>query len=166
MANEAYVKTGTWYLVSGENSASYTLSMEGCANAAGRVSRQIDWGASPRPGMYQWTARCLWQGTSTQYGTLDLYVAAAEESAAAQIAGNLLQTESTLSDVDKRYNLMYIGSVVAEEATASVTFIAQGTFSFPFRYMTIVGYNAGGSTIGADKSNFRMYIAPYSWQGQ
>ena len=55
MANEIYLRKGTSKLVNGEAGANVAWSMEAVANAAGRVSAQIDWGAAPRPDWYEWS---------------------------------------------------------------------------------------------------------------
>lgn len=166
MANEAYIRKGTSKLVNGEAGADVALSMEGVANGAGRVSAQIDWGAAPRPGMYEWSCEVQWQATPTQGATLDLYVAGAPDGDSTQIDGDIGTSDAALGDVDMRYNLQYIGSVVSENAAASEKCVKSGTFTFTPRYMSIVGYNGGGAAINATDSNFRFNIIPVYWQGQ
>lgn len=166
MANEAYIRKGTSKLVNGEAGADVALSMEGVASAAGRVSAQIDWGAAPRPAIYEWSCEVQWQATPTQGGMLELYVAGAPDGDSTQIDGDVGTTDAALGDVDMRRNLRYIGCVVSENAAASEICVASGTFEFTQRYMSIVGYNGGGSTINATDSNFRFNIVPVYWQGQ
>lgn len=166
MANEAYIRKGTSKLVNGEAGADVALSMEGVASAAGRVSAQIDWGAAPRPAIYEWSCEVQWQATPTQGGMLELYVAGAPDGDNTQIDGDVGTTDAALGDVDMRRNLRYIGCVVSENAAASEICVASGTFEFTQRYMSIVGYNGGGSTINATDSNFRFNIVPVYWQGQ
>lgn len=166
MANEAYLRKGTSKLVNGEAGADVAFSMEGVANGAGRVSAQIDWGAAPRPGMYAWSCEVQWQATPTQGAALDLYVAGAPDGDSTQIDGDVGSTDAALGDVDMRYNLQYIGSVVSENAAASEKCVKSGQFSFDPRYMTVIGYNGGGASINATDSNFRFDIVPVYWQGQ
>jgi len=166
MANEAYIRKGTSKLVNGEAGADVALSMEGVASAAGRVSAQIDWGAAPRPAIYEWSCEVQWQATPTQGGMLELYVAGAPDGDSTQIDGDVGTTDAALGDVDMRRNLRYIGCVVSENAAASEICVASGTFEFTQRYMSIVGYNGGGATINATDSNFRFNIVPVYWQGQ
>jgi hypothetical protein len=164
MANQAYINKGTSKLVNGEAGADVAFSMEGVTTANGRVSAQIDWGALPRPAMYEWSCEVQWQATPTQGAVLELYVAGAPDADSTQIDGDIGATDAALGDVDMRRNLTYIGCVVSENATASEICVASGLFMFTQRYMSIVGYNAGGSTIHATDSAFRFNIVPVYWQ--
>ena len=166
MANEVYLRKGTSKLVNGETGADTAWSMEGVANAAGRVSAQIDWGAAPRPDEYEWSCEVQWQATPTQGAVLELYVAGAPDGDSTQIDGDVGSTDAALGDVDMRRNLKYIGCVVSENAAASEVCVASGRFRFTQRYMTLVGYNGGGATINATDSNFRFNIVPFYYQGQ
>lgn len=165
-AGDAYIKVGTSKLCNGEGTADVAFSMEGIATANGRVSAQIDWGASPRPAMYAWSCEVQWQATPTQGSTLDLYVAGAPDADATQVDGDIGTSDAALGDVDMRYNLQYIGSVVSENAAASEKCVKSGVFYFPQRYMSIVGYNGAGATTNATDSNFRFDIVPIYWQAQ
>jgi hypothetical protein len=166
MANEAYINKGTAKLVSGAAGADVAWSMEGVANAAGRVSAQIDWGTLPRPGRYEWSCEVQWQATPTQGGVLELYIATAPESDSTQIDGDVGATDAALGDADMRRNLRAIGAVVSENAAASEVCVASGEFNCTSRYMSIVGYNGAGATINATDTNFVFIIRPVYWQGQ
>lgn len=166
MANESYIRKGTSKLVGGEVGADVAMSMEGVGNGAGRVSAQIDWGAAPRPALYEWSCEVQWQATPTQGGVLELYVAGAPDGDNTQIDGDIGTTDAALGDIDMRRNLRPIGVVTSENAAASEICVASGTFEFTQRYMSIVGYNAGGASINATDTNFRFNIVPVYWQGQ
>jgi hypothetical protein len=166
MANEVYVTTGTALLFNGEVGANVAFSMEGVANASGRVSAQRDLGAAPRAYMYRWSCEVQWQATPTQYATLDLYIATAPDGDSTQIDGDVGASDAALGDVDMRYNLQYIGSVVSENAAASEICVASGVFECFARYISIVGYNGGGASINATDSNFRFNLQPIAYQQQ
>lgn len=166
MANEAYVSVGTSILFNGEAGAGTAFSMEGVANAAGRVSAQRDLGAAPRPYLFRWSCEVQWQATPTQGAVLELYVAGAPDTDATQIDGDVGSTDAALGDVDMRRNLKFIGAVVSENAAASEVCVASGIFEHYSRYISIVGYNAGGSSINATDSNFRFDLQPVAIQGQ
>jgi len=166
MANEVYIRKGTSKLVNGEAGADVALSMEGVANGAGRVSAQIDWGAAPRPSLYEWSCEVQWQPTPTQGAVLELYVAGAPDADNTQIDGDIGTSDAALGDVDMRRNLRYIGCVVSENAAASEICVSSGIFEFTPRYMSIIGYNGAGATINATDSNFRFNIVPVYYQGQ
>lgn len=166
MANETYLRKGTSKSVNGEVGAAAAFSVEGVANAAGRVSDQIDWGAAPRPDWYEWSCEVQFQATPTQGLGLELYVAGAPDGDSTQIDGDIGSTDAALGDVDMRRNLKSIGYVVSENAAASEKCVSSGIFQFTQRYMSIVAYNASGASVNATDSNFRFDIVPVYWQGQ
>jgi len=166
MANENYLNNGTAKLFNGEAGADVAFSMEGVANSAGRVSAQFDLGAAPRPYRFKWSCEVQWQATPTQGAVLELYVAGAPDADATQIDGDIGNADAALGDVDMRRNLKYIGCVVSENAAASEKCVASGEFEHHLRYISIVGYNAGGATINATDSNFRFDLQPWYDQGQ
>lgn len=166
MANEAYIAVGTSILFNGEAGADVAFSMEGVTNGNGRVSAQKDLGATPRPGLYRWSCEVQWQATPTQGAVLELYAAGAPDADSTQIDGDVGASDAALGDVDMRRNLRYIGCVVSENAAASEKCVASGEFEWPHRYISIVGYNAGGASINATDSNFRFDLTPISWQSQ
>lgn len=166
MSNEAYIRKGTSKLVNGEAGADVAWSMEGVATANGRVSAQIDWGATPRPSLYEWSCELQLQATPTQYAVVELYIATAPDADSTQIDGDVGSSDAALGDVDQRYNLTWIGNVVSENAAASEKCVASGLFSCTQRYMSIVGYNGTGATIDATDSNFRFNIVPVYYQAQ
>lgn len=166
MANEAYIKTGTALLISGASGADYAWSVEGVTNASGRVSAQIDLGASPRPGLYKWSCECQFQATPTQGLGLELYKAGAPDGDATQIDGDIGASDAALGDVDMRRNLKYVGYVVSENAAASEVCVASGVFEHADRYLSLVAYNASGATVNATDTNFIFVLQPFSWQAQ
>jgi len=166
MANESYINNGTSLSINGEEGADYAFSVEGLTNAAGRVSTQVNLGVAPRPSVYQWSCEVQFQATPTQYGTLDLYIAEAPDGDSTQIDGDVGASDAALGDVDMRYNLRYIGSVVSENAAASEKCVASGEFVTYNRYIPIVAYNDSGATVNATDSNFRFDLQPKYAQGQ
>jgi len=166
MANELYINRGTSLLINGEAGANYAFSMEGVANAAGRVSAQIDLGVAPRPFKFSWSCEIQWQATPTQGGVLELYIAGAPDADATQIDGNVGNANAALGDIDMRRNLRAIGVVVSQNAAASEICVASGVFEHYDRYLSLVGYNGAGATINATAANFRFNLVPIYYQGQ
>lgn len=160
MANESYINKGTALTISGVAGADYAWSVEGVANGAGRVSAQIDLGAAPRAEEYAWSCEIMFQATPTQYATFDIYAAGAPDGDSTQIDGDVGASDAALGDVDMRYNLRYIGSVVSENAAASEKCVASGRFRWTERYLTLVGYNGTGATVDATDSNFVFILQP------
>lgn len=166
MANESYISNGTSLSINGEAGADYAWSVEGLADASGRVSAQVDLGAAPRPYVYQWSCEIQFQATPTQYATFRIYIAEAPDGDSTQISGDSGATDAALGDVDSLQNMKYIGSVVVENAAASEKNVASGEFVTFARYISLVGYNDSGASVNATDSNFRFDMQPKAFQGQ
>ena len=165
--SQAQLKIGTGVKFNGEAGADVAFSMEGIASAAGRVSTQYDLGASPRDGLFMWHASLFLQATTPVQGkTVDFYAAAAYDAVATMIWGDIGATDAALGDVDQLRNLLFLGSVVIEEANTTIM-VGGGVFEFPYRYISIVMHNnATGATTNATDSNMLFFLQPYNWQGQ
>ena len=166
MADETYVNKGTALAIDGTAGADYAWSMEGIANAAGRVSAQIDLGAAPRPSLFAWSCEVQFQATPTQGAGLELYIAGAPDGDSTQIDGDIGASDAALGDVDMRRNLKNIGFVVSENAAASEKCVSSGVFSHTERYLSLVGYNSSGATTDATDSNFVFVLQPVYYQYQ
>lgn len=166
MANEAYIKEGTPILISGAAGAAVAWSVEGLTSSNGRVSAQIDLGASPRPGWYSWTCEVQFQATPSQGFGLALYKAGAPGVSASMIDADIGNADAALGDVDMRRNLKQFGYVVSENAAAGEVCRASGEFFHTQRYLSLVAYNDSGATVNATDTNFVFYLTPISWQAQ
>lgn len=166
MANEVYINKGTALLVNGEAGANVAFSVENVANAAGRVSAQIDLGVLPRPALFEWSCEVMFQATPTAGRALELFIATAPDQDATQIDADVGNADAALAASSMRYNLRKIGAVVAESATAGEKFVASGVFECTQRYLSIVAYNDSGAAVNATDSNFRFDLRPIFWQGQ
>ena len=165
-ANDQWLVKGTTQLFNNGGSEDVAFSMQGVADGAGRVSAQKDWTAGARPSEYEWFGELQLQATPTINGTVDFYAAAGQDGTPTRVWGNVGQADAALADVNIARNLLYIGSITVESATANKKFINGGTFTFTPRYMTIVGINNAGSAIHATAANFLFYVQPYNYQVQ
>jgi hypothetical protein len=166
MANEAYILEGTAKKVQNHDTPDAVWTVEGLANAAGRISGQIDLGASPRPGFYMWQCEVQFQATPTQGKGLELYKSGALNGSNTRTDGDIGTSDAALGDVDIRRNLKMIGYVVSENAAANEKCIASGVFGHTQRYITLVAYNDSGAAVHATSANFIFRLIPLSWQGQ
>lgn len=166
MAGELYTQKGSALLAGGEAGATVAWSVEGLANAAGRVSDQYDLGALPRPSRIEWSCEVQFQATPTQYKGLELYAAFAPDHDSTQIDGDVGATDAALGDADMRYNLLPIGYVVSENAAAGEKCVRSGVFDATMRYISFVAYNDSGASVNATDTNFRFDFRLIYDQGQ
>jgi len=163
--SKVQILVGTALKLNGEVGADHAFSMEGVVDNAGRVSIQIDLGASPRPVAYKWKAEALMQATPVQGQSINFYMATAPDNDSTMIDGDVGATDAALGDLDQLRNLTPIGSIAMEEADTT-KMVGGGAFTCLDQYLTIVGENQGGSTINATDSNFIFNLEPYDLQGQ
>jgi len=144
MTSKAYVVAETVVGINGEAGQDYAWSMEGVTNGAGRVSAQVDLGSAARAFQYRLDLEALWQGTPTQYATLDIYLAEAPDSDSTAIDGDVGASDAALGDLDQVRNCRFLGTVVVEDAdtTKMATSIE---FETNARYITLIGINNGGT---------------------
>jgi len=106
------------------------------------------------------------QATPTQYSAISIFAAWAPDGDSTMITGDVGASDAALGDVDQLRNLMPIGQIVIEEADTT-KMVGGGHFFFPYRYLTLVGFNnATGATINATDSNFQFLLRAYNWQSQ
>lgn len=166
MANEAYIDVGTARKFQNHDTPDATWTVEGLANAAGRVSAQYDLGAAPRPYIFKWYCEVQFQATPTQGAVLELYKAAARDGSNTAIQADIGTSDAALGDVDMRRNLTFIGAVVSENAAASEKCVAYGVFEHFDRYISLVAYNASGASVNATAANFLFYLQPVFFDPQ
>lgn len=165
MTSKAFVLTSTPKKFNGEAGADVAFSCENIAHGTGWVSAQFDLGAGAREFEFDWSCEVVWQGTPTQFSSMQLYIATAPDDDATQIDGDVGAVDAALSDVDQRRNLEHIGDVVVEEPNTT-KMVGSGSFICKKRYLTIVAWNNGGTTTNATDSNFVFKLTPSSVQGQ
>ena len=163
--SKTQILVGTALKVNGEAGADHAFSMEGITDGNGRVSIQIDLGASPRNIAFKFKAEALMQATPTQGDSINFYIATAPDNDSSMITGDVGASDAALGDIDQLRNIKPIGSLVMEEADTT-KMVGGGEFVCLDRYLTIVGENQGGSTINATDSNFIFNLEPYDLQGQ
>jgi hypothetical protein len=166
MANEIYIAESTTYKIQNHDTPDAVWTMEGLANAAGRVSAQLDLGATPRAPFLFWQGEVQFQATPTQGKGVELYVARAITGSNTRMDGDVGTSDAALGDVDMRRNLAPIGYIVSENAAASEKCIASGWFFHPARYIQLIGYNDAGASINSTAANFIFRLMKFSPQGQ
>jgi hypothetical protein len=161
MSKETYLAEGTALLINGEVGADYALSMEGVANAAGRVSARIDLGAAPRPYLYRWRCKLACQATPTAGNQVRLYKA---ESDGTYEDGDVGTADAELVAAQLT-NMRQFGAVTVDTADTSDQ-IAGGVVEIHERHVSIGGWNASGATLNATDSNFVFTLTPIYDQQQ
>lgn len=162
MSKEIYLAEGVALKINGEVDADYAWSLEGMANAAGRVSARIDLGAAPRPYLYRWRCLCCWQANPTKGGALMLWKS---ESDGTHADGDVGTTDAALGADNALANCRHFGQVVADTADTSNQ-IAGGVVEIHERYVSFVAWNFGGTALNATAGNCIFTLTPLCDQQQ
>jgi len=163
--SKAFVTNESELKVNGEAGADHAWSMEGTETATAQCSIQIDLGARPAAYLISWNCEMAWQGTPTVGNTCDFYAAGAPDATAANIDGDIGASDADLGTWVGAANTHYFGSVTVDTADTTDQ-ISSGSFVWYGRYISLIGFNNGGTTLNATDSVFEFYMTVRAIQGQ
>lgn len=150
------------------------FNLKNLSNAAGRISTRLDLGAYPRATRYRFFAQAQWQATPTQYNLMQFgLVFWDDESTPGDASGGITQaTDSGTRDGSTSIaqtdliGLYACPPIVVRAAAASTIFTAGGIVRIDTRYVSILGWNAGGSAlVNTDGLSF-VRLTPLPFESQ
>lgn len=125
-----------------------TFTPQNVANAAGRISAQLDRGAGAKPGFYRWYALTKAAAALAVGNQLRIYLNQSHGSAAGEVTGNQATTDGAFASEDKLRNMgAPIGVVNADSTTNGEIQIATGVCFIYSRYVQVVWWNALGQAL-------------------
>lgn len=162
MANQVQLAVGTAVLFGSEVGDDVAWTMDGLADNAGRQSAFLDLGAAPRARFYRWRFWTQFQATPTLNAFLRLYLktGGSETSSPDHPDNDDGAGDIAVSTEDKLRNLTPLGSLIVDEAAASVEMVAHGLIEIPERHVAVVGWNDSGATISATEAATKLRIVP------
>ncbi|MHA2066388.1 MAG: hypothetical protein ACXABY_18610 [Candidatus Thorarchaeota archaeon] len=141
MANKVYINPETkvrWTDFTGDET--FYLSLVGAG--AGRNGDIHDWGAAPRAGRYHFKFVVEFDTPPVVGETVRLYIREAGlDSTVTDPTNDDGPNDTPLSSEDKLRNLMHVGTVVADIASANVVTSIEGTFETDARWFGPVVFN-------------------------
>lgn len=143
----------------GSNSNTVLFTPKNVASAAGRISAQYDRGSGSKPGLYRWEAKSKYGSALTVGNALEIYLATSQDGST--IDGNQSTTDAAFSAADKRRNLQYVGSVVADSTSSGEVQVGSGTVMIYSRYISVVWWNAMGQTLTNVDADHVFTLTPY-----
>ena len=156
MANKIYVAPET-AIVFKNSGGDVTFTPKNVANAAGRISAQWDRGSGSKPGRYYWRVHTKFQAGLTVGNALEVYFATSDGT---DVDGNQGTTDAAFSAADKRRNLQFVGTVVADSTSSGEVQIASGLVEVYTRYLSVVWWNATGQTLTNTDSDHTFTLTP------
>ena len=136
----------------------YVFTGTSVANAAGRVGAQGDLGSGSRCDRYIWYAEVQCIATPTAGNVVNVYLARGNSTT--EIEGNPGTSDAALSAETACRNMLFLGAIVVETATADKKFIASGVVEIAHRYVSPALFNNAGSALTSDAAEHYFTLTP------
>ena len=160
MANLIYVhpQSALTFLASG---GTVLFTPTSTADQNGRVSQQLDRGASARAAWYEW--RAWTKAASAPTAGLSIGVFLSTSDGTIQ-DGNLGTSDANITNTsslaaNKRQNLRQIGNMFAD-GDASIAFNASGFVYVPSRYISVYWFNSLGVALSPTATDHGFSLTP------
>lgn len=158
--NAVYQKLGT-QITFKESGGDVLWTPKNVANGAGRLSTRADLGAFPRATRYRWYAENQCQATPTAGALIRYYLAPwDDDSTPADPWGDVGASDAAFATEGDLRNLLFLGAVIADVATADVVFSGGGFVDLPYRYVSLVVWNASGAALTNDAAEHYFRLTP------
>lgn len=168
MAGEVYIEDGT-AITWGDSGTTYAMTLQNLATVAGRVGARADLGAWPRPAMFRWYLEVEWASAPSVDQVVELYFGGWDTDTPGYPVAQLPSTDTSYAaaaaGLSKRKNLLLAGVVTAETAAVG-PFSAGGLIALPYRYVSPLIYNGGGTALKNTANSAILRLTPVYLQNQ
>lgn len=135
------------------------FNAEGLPDGSGQLSIQYDLGVAPRSALYSWRASVsvTASGQNPNLGAaFEYYISTSDYNLQ---DGGLGTTQQTITNLDRRRNLAFIGAVSIDQS-APATYINSGLVEIYARYINIVLINRTGARVDTTIGNQLFVLTP------
>lgn len=136
---------------------SATITLSALASGAGRISARYDRGAGAHAAIYKWRCSFQWTGTNVVGEGAEVYISTSDGTN----PDSELGTADAALVTAKRNNLLYIGSVVADQTTTATTTTGSGLVYVPDRYFATAVWNAASIAFVTSTSVHHCSFIPW-----
>jgi hypothetical protein len=142
-------------------------TLTGLPAGQGRLSAQHDRGAGAGPSLWEMRCRISLTGSNTTGQSLELYIATADGTTTSDVDGGLGTADAALTAADKVRNLLFVGTLIVDQATTNTTMVAsfRGIY-LPQRYFSLVIWNNTVLAAEASTTKHRCEMTPVPYQMQ
>ena len=165
MANLEYInpETTIWFVPAAAAQAEdAAFECHNLAAAAGIQSAHLDLGVAAHSGWYEWRAFVQFATTPVLGEVIKIYLKTSGSSASATAHPD--NDDGTgagaVSAVDKLNNLLYLGCIVVDQATADIEMVASGIVFIGARGINIVFWNASADALTNDVDENGFLLTP------
>lgn len=134
-----------------------TLTLTSLANGAGRISAQWDRGSGAKPSLYKWRGVVKAAAALAVGVPLEVYLATGDGT---DIDGNQSTSDAAFSASDKRRNLQYVGSILADSTSNGELQKGSGLVEIRDRYVSLVIWNAFGQALTGTAADHYFSLTP------
>jgi hypothetical protein len=143
-----------------DTDATYTITLNNLAHAAGQFADQWDRGAGAKPSTYR--VRCTFQLEATHTGVLgeriEVYMATSDGTN----QDGTLGTSTAALTADKKQNLKLIGIVLLDQVAKDVSMTRTFTVEILDRYVTFGVWNNTTDHLRAEDDFSTITVTPYT----
>jgi hypothetical protein len=132
------------------------------AAAAGRQSAQYDFGVGAVAGLYEWRAFVQFGAVPVLKEVVNIYLktAGSSASATAHPDNDDGTGEAAVSAINKVDNLLYLGSIIVDEAAQDIEMVASGYVYIAARAVQVVFWNATADILTNDVDENGFMLTP------
>lgn len=128
------------------------------ADSSGRLSAQLDLGASGRSSCYKWIAKTKTAATMTSGKIVEVRLVTSDGT---RVDGNFGTSDQAVSDGNARANATMIGQIVADRQTAGGdVLVASGIVTIVDRYVQVLWWNALGVALTGTAADHEFVLTP------
>jgi hypothetical protein len=165
MANLIYKnpETTIWFVpATAAQAEDAAFECHNLASGAGRQSAQYDFGVGATASLYEWRAFVQFATAPVVDEVVNIYLkrAGTSASATAHPDNDDGTSEGAVSAEDKTKNLLFLGSIVVDEAAANVEMSASDYVYIAARAVQVVFWNATADALSNDVDENGFYLTP------
>lgn len=125
---------------------------------SGHLSGRYDLGVGPRTYRYEWRGSAIPAGNVPAGSGVDMYLVTSDGT---YPDGNFGTGVLSVTNVEKKRNLQYCGSLVNDKTNTTEPMQAAGVVEIYSRYIQVVWFNAtSGVALSGTAGNSRMILTP------
>jgi hypothetical protein len=140
-----------------DSTGDYAISLNNLADGAGRVSARADKGSGSKAKLFRVTAIIQFNATVVAGKAVEIYIFKSDGTYADGTVG----TADAAIATDKRRNGTFIGSVIADQTSATVdTVVTFEDVVISSRYFSVGVWNASGVALKASANASKILVTP------
>lgn len=135
------------------------ITLASLANAAGRISAQLDRGTGSLAAELRWQAKFKVAVAPAIGAGIRVYLITGQDSTTV-LDGGFGTADAAVTPEDMLRNATLIGTVVCDEASNTKSFVRSGLIWVKARYLSIAVWNDSGQALSATSADCEIRLTP------